>query len=202
MIGFVRGILDEVRIDSVVIDCNGIGYEVLVATNVLEQLSAEGTQIKLYTYLHVREDLMQLYGFLKKTDLDMFKLLITVNGIGPKGALGVLSVLDTQDLKFAILTGDYKIIAKAPGIGKKTAEKTVLELKDKVSLEDAFEEKLKATEEKEEAVQVVQQDAIAALVALGYNQTEALKAVRSVEDLEHKDVEAVLKESLKLLYLQ
>ena len=143
---------------------------------------------------------MQLFGFLRKSDLDMFKLLITVSGIGPKGALGVLSVLDANDLKFAILSGDAKTIATAPGIGKKTAEKTVLELKDKVKLEDAFEERLEAMSEKNtDSLQQVRQDASEALVALGYSQTEALKAIRKVDGAKDMDVETLLKAALKHL---
>lgn len=151
--------------------------------------------------MHVREDAIQLFGFLTKADLDMFKLLITVNGIGPRGALGVLSVLSASDLKFAILAGDAKTISSAPGIGKKTAEKTILELKDKVKLEDAFEERLQEAEQKEneDGQQVVRQDATEALVALGYSQTDALKAIRSIEITPDMDAEQLLKLSLKKL---
>ena len=145
---------------------------------------------------------MQLFGFLTKDDLEMFRLLITVNGIGPKGALGVLSVLSANDLKFAILAGDAKTIATAPGIGKKTAEKTVLELKDKISLEDAFEQKIQETDQDDAKVEKkVRQDAVEALVALGYSQTEALKAVRAIDITEDMTVEQVLKIGLKNVML-
>ncbi len=199
MIAFINGMVAETGKDYVVLEQQGIGYLVYTPANV-PTMVAEGELIKLHTYLHVREDVMQLFGFLRKSDLDMFKLLITVSGIGPKGALGVLSVLDANDLKFAILSGDAKTIATAPGIGKKTAEKTVLELKDKVKLEEAFEERLEAMSEKNtDSLQQVRQDASEALVALGYSQTEALKAIRKVDGAKDMDVETLLKAALKHL---
>ena len=141
---------------------------------------------------------MQLFGFLEKSDVDMFRLLITVSGIGPKGALGILSVLTSEDLKFAILAGDAKTISSAPGIGKKTAEKTILELKDKVKLEDAFEAKLEKTQKKEQnSNSLARQEAAEALVALGYNQSEALKAIRKVDMTEDMNTETLLKLALK-----
>lgn len=200
MITYVKGIIEEVGTDYVVIDRHGMGYRILVPQNVPNQLPEQGQEVKLHTYFHVREDAMQLFGFLAKGDLEMFRLLITVSGIGPKGALGILSVLSANDLKFAILAGDAKTISSAPGIGKKTAEKTVLELKDKVKLEDAFEEKLKETEDADvKDLQGVRQDAVEALVALGYSQTEALKAVREITITTDMDAEQVLKLALKKL---
>lgn len=201
MITYIKGRLEEVDTEQIVIDRGGIGYRIMVPASLTQKLSNVGTDIKIYTYMHVREDAIQLFGFLTKADLDMFKLLITVNGIGPRGALGVLSVLSASDLKFAILAGDAKTISSAPGIGKKTAEKTILELKDKVKLEDAFEEKLEEAEQKEneDGQQVVRQDATEALVALGYSQTDALKAIRSIEITPGMDAEQLLKLSLKKL---
>ena len=139
-----------------------------------------------------------LYGFLTKDDLALFKQLITVSGIGPKGAIGILSALSADDLRFAILAGDSKAISKAPGIGAKTAQRVILELKDKMSLEDAFEKKLE-----NEKIHVatannqVKNDAVMALTALGYSSSESLKAVSKVEITEDMDVEAVLKLALK-----
>ena len=201
MITYIKGRLEEVDTEQIVIDRGGIGYRIMVPASLTQRLLNVGTDIKIYTYMHVREDAIQLFGFLTKADLDMFKLLITVNGIGPRGALGVLSVLSASDLKFAILAGDAKTISSAPGIGKKTAEKTILELKDKVKLEDAFEEKLEEAEQKEneDGQQAVRQDATEALVALGYSQTDALKAIRSIEITPDMDAEQLLKLSLKKL---
>ncbi len=215
MISYIKGILTDMQPDSIVIETYGIGYEIRVPLTVLEEVPSIGEQIKLYTYLYVREDILQLYGFLQKEELEVFKLLLTVSGIGPKAALGILSSITIDDLRFAILSEDKKTISKAPGIGAKMAGKMILELKDKLKLEDAFLDKLAHKEEqreesidgkkeqeldgKKEKIRVkrMRQDAMDALIALGYSQTEAMKAVNRV-DLEHmKDVEEVLKASLK-----
>lgn len=215
MVSYIKGILTDMQPDSIVIETYGIGYEIRVPLTVLEEVPSIGEQIKLYTYLYVREDILQLYGFLQKEELEVFKLLLTVSGIGPKAALGILSSITIDDLRFAILSEDKKTISKAPGIGAKMAGKMILELKDKLKLEDAFLDKLAHKEEqreesidgkkeqeldgKKEKIRVkrMRQDAMDALIALGYSQTEAMKAVNRV-DLEHmKDVEEVLKASLK-----
>ena len=144
---------------------------------------------------------MQLYGFLTRDDLQMFKLLLGVTGIGPKAALGVLAGLTADELRFAVLSDDSRTISRAPGIGKKTAQKLILELKDKLSLEDAFDKKLAHVQE--ETVQANNMDgsreAVEALVALGYSSTESLRAVRSVTGVEPDDVEGLLKAALKNL---
>ena len=142
---------------------------------------------------------MILYGFLSKDDLEIFKLLITVSGIGPKGGLAILSTLSADDLRFAILSGDSKAISKAPGIGAKTAQRVILDLKDKLSLEDAFEKKLENQDSGVAASMnsTVKNDAVMALNALGYSSTESLKAVSKVDITEDMDVEDVLKLALK-----
>ena len=146
---------------------------------------------------------MKLYGFRAKDDLQMFKLLLGVNGVGPKAALGVLAGITADELRFAILSDDVKTLSKAPGIGKKTAQKLILELKDKMKLEDAFELKL-AHEQERAAVGAGEvldgrQEAVEALVALGYSSADALRAVRKVTDVPPDDVEAILKAALKNL---
>ena len=146
---------------------------------------------------------MILYGFLTKDDLEMFKLLITVSGIGPKGGLAILSTLSSDDLRFAVLSGDSKAISKAPGIGSKTAQRVIIDLKDKLSLEDAFEKKLEHENEKinVSSNSQVKNDAVMALNALGYSSTESLKAVSKVEITDDMDVEDVLKAALKHMSL-
>ncbi len=136
---------------------------------------------------------MLLYGFFTREDQRLFKLLIGVNGIGPKGALGILSALSAEDLRFAVLAGDAKAISKAPGIGNKTAQKLILDLKDKLQLSDAFEAKLEKNRQRE----VPGLSASADMAALGYSPTEALKAVRRVEIEEEMRVEDLLKAALK-----
>lgn len=144
---------------------------------------------------------MLLFGFSSKDDLSMFKLLLCVNGVGPKAALGVLSAVSADELRFAILSDDVKTLSKAPGIGKKTAQKLILELKDKLKLEEAFE--LKLAHEQEAAggvsgeVSDGRQEAVEALVALGYSSTDAMRAVRSVTDVPADDVEGLLRAALK-----
>ena len=121
MIAFVKGILDSVSEDKIIVENQNIGFEILVPGSVVSELPQVGNTVKIYTYTYVREDALQLYGFLTKDSMDMFKLLITVNGIGPKAALGILTAMDTDALRLAILSDDAKTIAKAPGIGPKTA---------------------------------------------------------------------------------
>ncbi len=205
MIAYVRGTAEDMTENSVIIDNGGIGYEIFMTGRCLSQISI-GKEYKIHTYFHVKEDGMQLFGFFTKDDLGMFRLLLTVNGIGPKGALGVLSGLTADELRFAVLSDDIKTVSKAPGIGKKTAQKLILELKDKLKLEDAFESKLAhvaadaspddSTAEQQETKKA-RDEAAEALIALGYSPTEAMKAVRKVPDEEASDVEAVLRAALK-----
>lgn len=202
MIAFLHGELVDVLENLVVIDCNGLGYEVNVPLSIHDKLPRVGEKIKLYTYLQVKEDLMALYGFHNKEDLSLFKLLITVNGIGPRGALGILSAISASELRFAILAEDVKAITKAPGIGAKTASKMILELKDKFKLEEAFETSFanKASQKEQgNGLELVKDEAIQALIALGYSSTEALKAVRGVELTQGMTAEDVIKKSLRNL---
>jgi Holliday junction DNA helicase RuvA len=200
MYSYIKGQLTEILgEDWIVIENNEIGYNVHVPSQVLEYLPSIGEDVKVYTYLYVREDAYVLYGFLTRDDLNVFKLLLGVNGIGPKAALAILSVLSTDDLRFAVLSDDAKTIARAPGVGGKTAQRVIIELKDKLSLEDAFEKKLEhnqnisskntATGKKNEAVE--------ALVSLGYSATEALKVLGRIDISEDSTVEDILKEALK-----
>ena len=201
MIGYIKGELTDASEEGIIVENNGIGYDIRVPLSVMSELPPIGGEVKIYTYMYVREDALHLYGFLSKDDLMVFKLLITVNGIGPKGALGILSTITPDDLRFAVLADDAKAIAKAPGIGAKTASKLILELKDKLKLEDAFEQRLAHKEAEAVAgrdeISDIRNDAVQALTALGYTSTEALKAVRSVVITGDMDTEEVLKQSLK-----
>lgn len=202
MLAFIKGILETVSEDRIVVDHQGIGFEILVPGSVAQMLPQAGNAVKIYTYTYVREDVLQLYGFLTRDSLDMFKLLITVNGIGPKGALGILSVMDVDTLRLAILSDDAKSIAKAPGIGAKTASKLVLELKDKCRIEDVLEGSLSETGPTagvDGTDSEIRNDAIQALVALGYSAAEAAAAVRKTDMTLDMTVEELLKQSLKNL---
>ena len=202
MISYIKGILAEVSTELIVVEAAQIGYNIRVPSSLLAGLPPIGSAVKVYTYLQVREDAMQLFGFLTRDDLDVFKLLLGVNGVGPKVALGVLSVLSPDDLRFAVLGGDAKSIARAPGLGMKTAQKVILELKDKLSLEDAFEKKAAHGAESGGALPTdAKGEAVMALTELGYPSSEALRAVRSVEGAEAMNVEELLKLALKKLAL-
>lgn len=204
MIAFIRGELAEVTENSVVVDCGGVGYEIFATGQVFEQLPKIGNEVKIYTYLQVREDGVTLFGFPDRDALSVFRLLIGVSGIGPKGAVGILSALSVDDLRFAVLAEDEKTIARAPGIGAKTAKKLILELKDKFRLEDAFEKKLlkqeKAQAEGKERVDGQRQmvlETIQALEALGFSGAEAKRMVNSVLEAEAMSSDELLKAALK-----
>ena len=202
MIQFIRGKLVSVEEDRAIVDVNGVGYGIFMSVQSLSLLPQTGSEVKIHTYLNVKEDAMQLFGFLTRDDLMIFRLLIGVNGIGPKGGQAILSVLSPDDLRFAVLAGDVKAISAAPGIGKKTAEKLILELRDKLKIEDALEHKVSETVDSGrtgKGADHVQSAAVQALVALGYGSTEALRAVKQVPSDEGTDVESVLKAALKIL---
>ncbi len=202
MYAYIKGELAEINTDHIVVEAGGIGYQVFISLQTFDYLPSVGEDLKIYTYLYLREDAMILYGFLTKDDMELFKLLISVSGIGPKGGLAILSTLEADDLRFAILSGDAKAISKAPGVGGKTAQRVILELKDKLSLEDAFEAKTEHVQKNAAAAGgSVKNDAVMALTALGYSSTESLKAVSAVEITEDMDVEEVLKAALKHLSL-
>lgn len=225
MISFLRGTVDTVQDGAAVIDVGGVGYEVRVASDTAQRLASCGKdeEVRVYTYTYLREDQIALYGFWFREDLELFRMLITVSGIGPKGGLALLSVGSADDLRFAIMSGDARMIARAPGVGKKTAERVILELRDKVAgmysaamaeREDAdaltgsdtdFPDSYAgssgdaAGREGEPASEAAQ-----ALMALGYSRAEASGAVRSVMKSAGKnsgsmDTESILKAALGYL---
>ena len=203
MIAYLKGTLEEIGNDYIVVDVNNIGYLVKVSLRVIEGLPCVGSQIKIHTYTYVREDVLALYGFLTKDDLQMFLLLLGVNGVGPKGALGILSMFAAQELRLAIISQDSKTIAKAPGIGAKTAQRMLIDLKDKVSVEETFEKmgdmpaKLSDSNVQNNGARG---DAIEALTALGYSASESMKAVNAVDVIEGMSSDAILKQALKHLF--
>ena len=200
MYSYIKGELTEQHTDYVVVEAGGIGYQIYTPMSEYSQIPYIGTQVKVYTYLYIREDAMVLYGFWNEDDLQMFKLLITVSGIGPKGGLAILSVMSSDDIRFAILAGDSKAISKAPGIGAKTAQRVILDLKDKMNLEEAFEKKLEKGNDSTKpspSDASAKNDAVMALTALGYSGSESLRAVSAVEITPDMDVEDILKLALK-----
>lgn len=202
MIASVKGKLEGVTADSVIIDVNGLGVEVIVPSSVINRLPRPYEDVKLHTYMQVREDAMQLYGFLEKEDLDFFKLLITVNGIGPKAAIAILSSMSTDVLTFAILSEDIKTIEKAQGIGAKTAKKLVLELKDKVGVINAKAVELRSDSSPFISLTIgsaIKEEASQVLEALGYSRTEAMKVITAIEITEEMTSEDLVKSALKNL---
>lgn len=200
MYAYLKGIVVEVHEESCIIEVNNIGYNLKISNQTASSLKINETY-KIYTYTYVREDAFQLFGFLTQEDLNIFKKCITVNGIGPKGALSILTIFDANSLKLAILSGDAKSIAKAPGIGAKTAERLILDLKDKIDYNDSMisneivnQSSINSFEGK------AQQEAIEALLALGYGQTEATNAVKKIQDIDNKNASMILKEALKNIF--
>ena len=189
--------------DTIVVEAGPVGLAIHVPLSVLDQLPGIGQQVTVYTYFQVKEDAISLYGFLTRQDRDMFRQLIGVSGIGPKAALGLLSALRPDDLRLAIITGDSKAISKAPGIGAKTAQRLILDLKDKMSAQDVLErmggglpgEEIPVSQTAGESAR----EAVQALVALGYTASEASRAVGKVEGTQDMTAEQVLKASLRFL---
>lgn len=206
MIAYIKGKVVWIEEERIVLESGNIGYNIMMPASSFDTQDLVGKEVKIYTHLNVREDAMQLYGFLNLDELKTFRLLLGVNGIGPKAALGILSGLTTDELRFAVLSDDVKTISKAPGIGKKTAQKLILELKDKIDLEEVFETKqehARETEGKMESKEenAAKKDAVDALTALGYSSTEALRAVRQTGVTQDMDVETILKLALKNMNL-
>lgn len=194
MISYITGIVEDIETDKVILDNNGMGYGIFMPFNILEKIGI-GEKLKIYTYFSVREDAMQLFGFLTKEELKIFKLLIGVSGVGPKGAMAIVGACPGDSLQMAIISGDAKAISKAPGIGNKTAQRIIIELKDKLDLESMF-----MTENHGETASIVgggQSEAVEALVALGYSQTMAFNAVKKIKNPENMGVEELLKQALK-----
>ena len=186
LISYIKGTVAYKGKDSVVIENHGIGYQIKVPSRVLEGVNS-GEEAMLHTYLYVREDQLALFGFSSIQELETFQILLGISGIGPKAALSVLSTMSVEDLYYAVFSEDAKSIAKTPGIGPKGAKRMIIELKDKLNLED-----LESVSEGDSIADTVQ-----ALVALGYSNGEAYRAVHSVPEAEKLDAEQLLKEALK-----
>lgn len=202
MIGYIKGTVEGIFSDSLLIENNGIGYRIFTSGIAISKLSELHSQIMLFTYLHVREDEISLFGFPTTEELDTFKLLLSVNGIGPKAALSILTVLSVRDLALAVMSGDTKAITKANGVGTKGANRVIMELKDKLKLDDLFmsdgDEVI--SDHVADAGTDAIQDTVLALVSLGYSEFEALKAVKQIEHADSLDAESLLKAALKKMF--
>ena len=199
MISYIKGILADKAADHAVVECGGVGFKIYSSYNsLMDTKCVKGSEVVFRTHMYIKEGIMDLYGFMTAEELELFELLISVTGVGAKGALAVLSSMSPSKLSLTIATGDANAIKKAPGIGPKTAQRIILELKDKIKNEsfiadpkDAFSEIVPITSnEREEAVN--------ALVALGYSGYEAKNAVSKIS-ADITDVEAIIKQALKSL---
>ena len=206
MISYIEGRVLKVEDDSlVVLTAAGIGFKIYVTSKVLGQYNVTGAEISLNTYMSVREDGMFLYGFLTAAELEMFKKLITVTGVGPKAALAILSVLDITDIVYAIYSGDTKAFQLAQGVGKKMAEKIIIFLKDSVGEFETKETGFITTSVdnidfgsiSDKNANEIKTDAINALCTLGYSYAEAMKTVKSIEINDGTTAEDVIKQALK-----
>ncbi len=200
MYAFIKGEIIDISEDNLVLECNNIGYNIRIPLSVAQRLPGIGATVKIYTYTSVREDAFNLFGFLSKDDVEIYKKLIAVNGIGPKGALSILSAMSADDLRFAILSGDAAAIAKAQGVGKKSAERIILELRDKVQFMGSAAADLEVLTSSDTTAETnAKNEAIEALTSLGYSPSDALRAVRQVELTEDMDAGTILKQALKLI---
>ncbi len=200
MISYVKGIINYVDAESVILDHDGIGYLIKVPTSVTTRLGI-GEMVTLHTYMYVREDAISLYGFMSREELLTFQILLGVNGIGPKAALAVLSTMSVEELYYAVFSEDAKSIAKTPGIGPKGAKKMIIELKDKLKLEnlDSVQAVTESNVEISPSNSSEVQDTIDALVALGYSSSESYRAVHSVSGFDELSSDLLLKAALKHL---
>ena len=196
MYAYIYGKIIEKEPENLVIEAGNIGYNIHIAPGMVPRFPEVGQMAKVYTYTSVREDAFWLYGFTSKDELNLFKLLITVSGIGPKGAMGILSVMDVDTLRLAIISQDAKMIAKAPGVGVKSASRIVLELKDKVKPEDVIGQVAKE-EGDSSTVAIVRQEASEALVALGYTVSDAYRVLQQIEITDETIVEDLIKAALR-----
>lgn len=199
MIGYIRGIVEEIQTDSIILERNGIGFHIYTSGLAIGSLIDVKHEVKMYTYMYVREDDISLYGFPTREELDTFQLLLTVNGIGPKAALSILSCLSVPDLTYAVMSGDTKAITRANGIGTKGANRIIMELKDKLKIEDTD------INLNHQGVQTNQDgnsisDTILALVSLGYSEADARAAIQKIDHAEDMDSETLLKNALKKIY--
>lgn len=199
MIAYLKGVVADLETDKIIVENNNIGYNVFVTSN-MAMNTGIGEKITLYTYLNVKEDAMNLFGFASKDELKIFKILIGVSGVGPKGALGILSKLSPDELRIAVMSDDAKAISKAPGVGNKTAMKVIIELKDKLDVQDILNKDIgeKSVITNGEYDKLIT-EAYEAMVALGYSQSEAMKAVKSSEINENTTSQDIIKHALKII---
>ncbi len=199
MIAYISGALVSAGENYIVIDNHGMGYRIFVSGKFLEHIPAYGTQIKIYTHMYIREDELTLYGFHSEEELSVFRILIGISGVGPKVAMAILTALTIQELQLAVISEDVKTISKANGVGAKGASRIILELKDKLKMEDMMDAAYEQSIVQDTQDLNAARDAILALVNLGYSNSEAALAVKKIGDTSQMDIESILKAALKKL---
>ncbi len=190
MFEYLNGIVSDIGEEYAVVDINGVGFKCTCSQNTIKNLNV-GKVYKIFTMVGVRDDSITIYGFSNKQEMNLFKSLLTVSGVGPKAAISLLSNLKANEITLAVASKNYKELTKAPGIGKKTAERIILELKDKLSSVDAIV--YASSGDDDNAMQAIQ-----ALISLGYSYSEASSAMSKVED-KNKPIDTLIKEALKQL---
>jgi Holliday junction DNA helicase RuvA len=196
MYEYIKGKYIGINKDYIIVENNGIGYKIFTSGATMSSIPKPGEEMMLYLEQIVREDFLGIYGFDSREELELFKLLLTVSGVGPKAALSLLSISRVNNLKYAILTGDEKHICRGVGIGKKTAARIILELKDKLRADELLDDPQNVETGAGENV-VVLSEALSALLALGYSEKEAEAALKNVD--RNESIENIIKASLKLL---
>lgn len=198
MYEYIKGIYIGINKDYIIVENNGIGYKIFTSGATMSSMPKIGEEIKLYLEQIVREDFIGLYGFDTSEELEMFKLLLTINGVGAKAALSLLSISRVNNLKYAIMTGDEKHLCRGVGIGKKTAARIILELKDKLKPDELLDSS--SDEISGDAGNIIgSSEALSALIALGYSEKEAEMALKNVD--KNDTVENIIKNSLKQLMM-
>ena len=203
MISYIRGALEIKGDNYIVIECGGIGYQLMVSGKFMEKLPPVHSEIKVSTYMYIREDEICLFGFENADELNVFKILLGVSGVGPKVAMSLLSTLTVNELRLAVISEDVKAISKANGIGAKGASRIILELKDKFSLEEAFDKLLENAGSVPAGSGIMNDaktEAVEALTALGYSNADALRAVKKAAVSDEMDTEEILKAALKNMF--
>ncbi|MBB6630529.1 Holliday junction branch migration protein RuvA [Clostridium algidicarnis] len=197
MYEYIKGEFKGMHKDYIVIENNGIGYKIFTSGSTLSNMPKIDETALIFIEQVVRQDFIGLYGFITKEELEMFKLLLTINGVGSKAALSLLSISTVKRLKYAVFTEDEKTLIRAPGIGKKTAQRIILELKDKIKVEDVEIEDLKGDNAEDKAFKNIQEEVVEALLSLGYTKREVESALKSLKPSD--SVETMIKDCLKYL---
>lgn len=196
MFAYIKGILEEKENNYVIIDINGLGYKIFMSQNNIDSIGNIGEVVKAYTYVRVREDDISIYGFLTKEQLKMFELLISVSGVGAKSALVMLSCIEPSDFALAVISGNVKVLTKVPGIGNKSAQRIILELKDKLKEEQLEETYSNSSAQKDNSENI--NEAISGLMVLGYSRKDIEKAFEHL-DIDNLSIEDLIKKGLVLL---